>query len=135
MKAEELMLGDYITFRDVQNDSYCPKLKVCGLIGDDVYASIDGDPVLDIVDQDDMVGIPLTPEILEKNGFVKSERYDVWKIINDEYELRITPLRAAVIFLDEDGTDKEDFSTPRPKYVHELQHILRLCGIDKEITV
>lgn len=135
MKIEELMIGDYITFRDVQNDSYCPKVKVCGLIDDDVYASIDGDPVLDIVDPDDIAGIPLTPEILEKNGFTKSEKFDVWKIISDDYELRITPWRVAVIFLDEDGSDKEEFSAPRPKYVNELQHALRLCGIEKEINV
>lgn len=28
-----------------------------------------------------------------------------------------------------------DYILPRPTYVHELQHALRLCGIDKEIEL
>lgn len=131
------MIGDLVTFKDCQNDEVKTIIKIWGLNSDgDAFAFIDGFDALDEIQiDDDIVGIPLTPEILEKNKFVKSERFDVWKIISDNYELRITQWRFAVIFLDEDGSDNEEFSAPRPKYAHELQHILRLFGIDKEITV
>ncbi len=130
MTAEELMIGDWVQI--VPDAPVMPN----------EYHRIDwirtGETGLDnrkIVTYPYLQPIPLTPEILEKNGFVKSERFEVWKIINDEYELRITPWRFSVIFLDEDGSDKEEFSAPRPKYVHELQHALRLCRIDKDIEL
>lgn len=146
MKTEELMLGDYITFRDVQNDSYCPKVKVCGLINDDVYASIDGDPVLDVVDPDELAGIPLTPEILEKNGF-ENDFYedesvaDYVKVRLEGYSLKCKAngLDDALVswcnghlevVTDFNGEVRKDI-----EYVHELQRALRICGIDKEITV
>ena len=135
MKAEELKVGDLLTFKDCVGDSGFPILKVNGILPDTLFVQIDYSDADDEVDYEDIIGITLTPEILEKNGFVKSKVYEVWKIICDDYELRVTPWRVAVIFLDEDGSDKEEFSAPRPKYVHELQHALRLCGIEKEIVI
>ena len=76
MKCEELMVGDYLTFRDVQNDSNCPKLRVVIINEEDVYVSVDGDPVADLCDPKDLAGIPLTPEILEKNGLLP--RFLLW---------------------------------------------------------
>lgn len=124
MKVEELMVGDWVR-NDLGEAQQVVELREDGAM---LYYN-------DIYPYDDIQPIPLTPEILEKNGFVKSERFEVWKIISDEYELRITPWRFAVIFLDEDGSDKEEFSAPRPKYVHELQHTLRLCGVEKDIII
>ena len=124
MKVEELMVGDWV-HNDLGETQQVVELREDGAM---LYYN-------DIYPYDDIQPIPLTPEILEKNGFVKSERFEVWKIISDKYELRITPWRFAVIFLDEDGSDKEEFSAPLPKYVHELQHALRLYGIEKEIII
>ena len=124
MKIEELMARDW-GHNDLGETQQVVELREDGAM---LYYN-------DIYPYDDIQPIPLTPEILEENGFVKSERFEVWKIISDEYELRITPWRFAAIFLDEDGSDKEEFSAPRPKYVHELQHVLRLYGIEKEIII
>lgn len=68
--------------------------------------------------------IPLTPEILEKNGFHK-----VW---NGSWKLNNTNL-----LIDEDNGFYVGISmlSLRLDYVHELQHILRLCGIDKKIPI
>lgn len=126
MKANELMFGDFIKLPDGAN------AKVISIAQDGVY--FEDSQSEGVASFDNLSPIPLTPEILEKNGFVKSERYEVWKIIQDDYEMRITPWRFAVIFL-EDGADKEEFSIPRPNFIHELQHALRLCGIEKEITI
>ena len=124
MKIEELMARDWV-HNDLGETQQVVELREDGAM---LYYN-------DIYPYDDIQPIPLTPEILEENGFVKSERFEVWKIISDEYELRITPWRFAVIFLDEDGSDKEEFSAPRPKYVHELQHVLRLYGVEKDIII
>jgi hypothetical protein len=75
--------------------------------------------------------IPLTQEILEKNGF---------KEYNGLYRLDI----AEGVFVNVDFESKEPFvsihntcyrATPICKYVHQLQHVLRLCGINHEIIL
>ena len=138
------MLGDYITFLDVQNDSYCPKLKVCGLIGDDVYVSNDGDPVLDVVDPDELAGIPLTPEILEKNGFEKLDfsHFQIGdrRLVLDADGRWNGPLSWHWVVTEMDTNAKGqpvvlDYYVATISYVHQLQHALRLCGIEKEINV
>ncbi len=139
MKTTELMIGDYITFAESLNDEKGPLIfQVVALncpSEGEALMLLKGEKACDEMEIDDeWSGIPITPAILEQNGFVKSERYEVWKIIHDDYEMRITPWRFAVIFL-EDGADKEEFSIPRPNFVHELQHALRLCGIKKELVL
>lgn len=90
---------------------------------------------LDWQDGDDfswIEAIPLTTEILEKNGFestsAPSER--VWKRNGQE------------VWLDNEGKNYwanikngEFYFEGYIEHVHELQHALRLCGIEKEITI
>ena len=127
LRAKDLMIGDWAyIYHPTQERT---PVKVDGVWIETIEHIDNGltredSPMFRIVEP-----VPLTPEILEKNGFTKSERYEVWKIISDDYELRITPWRVAVIFLDEDGSDKEEFSAPRPKYLHELQRALRCVGL------
>lgn len=73
--------------------------------------------------------IPLTTEILGKYGFVKkSERW----ILSDEY----TGDEVLVLYRVADGfaLTTEGLAI-RLQDVHELQHLLKLCGIDKEIEL
>lgn len=70
--------------------------------------------------------IPLTPEILEKNGF-RFSRFYGWQI--KEPELTIDFVGDTPHFLLD-----EIFFCDCP-YVHTLQHALRLCGIEKEVKV
>ena len=77
--------------------------------------------------------IPLTPEILEKNGFVKNGEYNEWNIgtWKTPYLLGVSLERPAI-------TIKWNWSSvfiDQAKYVHELQHALRLAGVGKEIEV
>jgi hypothetical protein len=69
--------------------------------------------------------IPLTPEILEKNGFIKERLY-----------CHGTPLQYCVLvdglWIDISG---ENYFEGKLEYVHQLQHTIRLCGIEKEITL
>jgi len=85
-------------------------------------------------DLDEIFPIPLTPEIIEKNGFVKQD--DGWyKITLGEYDLvgvqnfeNVSWIFRAIVFpnlIDYLGIN----------YVHELQHALKLCKIDKKIVL
>lgn len=78
--------------------------------------------------------IPLTTEILEKNGFVKDEKDDNmyywnWSVIDDciSYDKETSKVR---IFNVSGLTFVKIL-----QYVHELQHALRLCEIKKEIEL
>ena len=81
--------------------------------------------------------IPLTAEILEKNGLKNYEEYPEYKIKTNEFEIW-------VIFDEPQNcvhVEKYDKGIPtiyhnKIMFVHELQHALRLCGInDKEIVL
>ena len=86
--------------------------------------------------------IPLTVEILEKNGFVSKKGFMqkgnfgdgpliIWHTEDNKilrhftHELEISDL----------SSDKGYRIRFICNYVHELQHALRLCGIDKEIVL
>ena len=81
--------------------------------------------------------IPITAEILEQNGFVK-KNYDngkMWDWCCDNILVRK--------FADEDfyrfvvAFNSEHYTTMMVvvKHTHQLQHALRLVGIDKEINL
>lgn len=71
--------------------------------------------------------IPLTPEILEKNGF--EENCGRW--YNSEALMEFEPYK--------DGWCRTincgEYSVYFIKYVHQLQNALRLAGVEKEIVL
>ena len=74
--------------------------------------------------------IPLTPEILEKNGFIHYTDFYMWK------EESLEPIH--LDNYDEDGWRSRINCDNIPcecKYVHQLQHALKLCGINKTIEL
>ncbi len=81
--------------------------------------------------------IPLTAEILDKN--FEQDEYDDYSYyeINDEFCIRNA---YGSIFLAQ-WTDSEYSLSQYPKFiinlesVEQLQHALRLCGVDKEIVL
>lgn len=82
---------------------------------------------------DNLEPIPLTPEILEKNEFYYENNvgyvleYYNYEIIYDmwENELRILKDREQILKI----------KTFDKMCIHEVQHALKLCGIDKEIII
>ena len=82
-----------------------------------------------IIEADEVKPIPLTPEILEKNGFEKelSEDNIHYRFILIHDGVRFSLLYARSVF---QWLGPLDF-----KYVHELQHAMRLCGVEKEIEI
>ena len=76
--------------------------------------------------------IPLTAEILEKNGW-RQDLYSNESYDNEEIEL-------LSFWVGEDGKNEwwwhSGFELVTPiNYVHQLQNALTLCGIKKEITI
>ena len=126
MKTTDLMIGDWV---------YCygKPTKITILTNADIIATEIGDGVI--------TPIPLASEILEKNGWIQS-RYEICKSVY-EYKglhLRHTMIKrsngrwvANVDGIVEKFSDEYMHSFLRINvfYVHELQHALRLCGLDK----
>lgn len=137
MNASELMVGDFVKIK-TDDDTFI-KVQIRTLEFDIMWANIDDDETCDAISYDDIEPIPLTPEILEKNGFVYKEReetcateeYHIWSLVNTSF------------FLDDDSwwrKEKDDilrlkFGISKIKFLHELQHALKLCGIEKEIEL
>ena len=78
--------------------------------------------------------IPITAEILEKNGFVKNGEYNEWSTGNwEDIPFIGISLSRPSIRIKNLGTDI--FLENKVVYVHQLQHALRLAGVDKEINL
>lgn len=76
--------------------------------------------------------VPLTEEMLEKNGFEKVQNLRVLQWENDVFP--------SMIFVEYNPENYclfvNDMMLPRPvRYVHELQMTLHMCGIRKEIVL
>jgi len=103
-----------------------------------------GDKVEGAATFDRIFPIPITPEILEKNGFEKLG-FDGWEFdYEDEDECLIYEVLWRCDYPKEYHThltinsyypDFGSFKSFRIDSVHELQHVLRLCGIEKEFKI
>lgn len=145
MKENELMLGDYITFKDsVETDKTPLPIKVLGIgyvdvgIENGALVEIERDKTCDIIEiNDECVGIQLTREILKSNGF---------GYVECDGELLHYHPGEPYYCADVDfhiGTDRKghfwlnyhDNSIYGLRYVHELQHALRLLRTGREIEL
>lgn len=125
MKAEDLMVGDIVTFRDcLENDSIIP-VRIWQINANgEALVSIDGDDGLDEIGIDDeIVGIPLTNKILHKNGFI----YEHLPFVQGYKQLGLLIYNGSIYC----GNN----ISLKVECVHELQHVLKLCGIDKIIEL
>lgn len=148
MKANELMIADWVIFHDsgyASDGTTWEENRVCQIDSIDEVVRVewydesgckeDWPHVSTVL----LSPIPLTPEILEKNGFVESPHYPmVFRIIEDNLRVAINMDRGLYLSITktfDDGSEEFNYNTPKPKFVHELQHALKLCGIEKEIIL
>ena len=124
MKAEELMIGDWVNLYDRLLKINIDDL--CFIEREEVYCK----PIL------------LTEEILEKNSFLKVEfiEYPSHSVgVSFLYRNTSEGLRIFVQNACDYGywfayrSNNEYICTC--DFVHELQHLLKLCGIEKEIVL
>ena len=144
MKANELMIGDLVTFKDCQNDKEVIVVKIWGINqeGNALVLIDDSDSLDEVTIDEEFVGIPLTPEIIEKNGM---KPFDVDKLTDNatakwwhkdgiffikQYHFKHHNFKPTYSFGCHNHTLIEGI-----EYVHELQHALKLCKIEKEISL
>lgn len=153
MKTEDLMIGDWVCY-SIPNKYYTKIQEIrCTQDGEEYYIRCHRDANDTFLEQlkyedfsvDIIHSIPLTPEILEKNEFEKVDNGETY------YKYYRTKEDSCTDILLVDGEDgnwdieiinykkygnkiyyKNKFTFLK---VHELQHALRLCNIDKEIIL
>ena len=130
MKAEELMIGDWVR-NDIGECQRIVEIRESGamLAYNDIYPYKLIEP------------IPITPEILEKNGFKSWGHGQIWKErigIGGQTTSATSPIEViiyegghSVIINPHEGKDFQGYIGS----VHELQRVLRICWIEKEINV
>ena len=156
MKANELMIGDIVLHEN--KPYFIRELGIFGVDRDDNdYPAVcigKKNGIGLIVERDEIFPITITTEILERNGFkVDTIRnracyyYDK-KLVNDIFH-RIDEVVRIEVFAksakaEETGLILLQIGYPDDcnkqidieiRYVHELQHALKLCGIEKTIEL
>lgn len=117
MKVEELMISDWIF--DGDNVAQVTSITCDGII----ETTFNETSNIEVIHP-----IPLTPEILKKNGFKYRHSWGEWVHYNP------SPLIDFTLLTGEEGFYL-DLPNAKIEYVHELQHALRLCNIEKEIVL
>ena len=140
MKATDVMVGNWVCLLSIMSDDKYP-VQVLEIQDDCIKYYIGGKKMM--VRFKYIEPIPLTPEILEKNGFKSyiPEGHletvyacqDISKAVADElYALWPYQDGSFYLLLRVDGKDMVRMDV---HYIHQLQHALRLCGIEKEIVL
>ena len=130
MKANELMVGDWVQ-NPLGAKGWVKEIRLLPKDPDgfggyylvDIAYSKDGDSYARL-EAKELSPIPLTPEILKKNGFVIESR-----CCHDS--LQYCELVDG-LWIDITG---ENCFEGKLEYIHQLQHALRICGIEKEIEL
>ena len=143
MKAQELMVGDWVYAIDINGEKH--PCRANNLEYD--YTNKRGDFCVDFYGTGyeaewpdvafNVEPIPLTPEILEKNGFrqdPKSRSRKSHQIITNDVYISWWKGRLNIMYKPFVGHSTNHINCDG-KYVHELQHALKLAGIEKEILI
>lgn len=122
LKITDLSVGDWVRWND-------KTYRVCLIDGISLTVELAEEAGGTIeVAIDELFGIPITPEILEKNGISKTYESDEYAVYKGE-GFNVT----------EYYTELWEFEKHRNRMkirnVHQLQHALRLAGIEKTIEL
>lgn len=124
MKTKELMLGDWI-----YHPLFERHFKVIEIYEKCVFT--DGvKPVL----EDQLEPIFISSKILEKNGFQYDGEY---VLADDYYDITAKLISDGIWQIEYECVEMSGIPSSRVNvsYVHEFQHFLLLCGIEKEIVI
>lgn len=127
MKFEDLQVGDWVLIHEPE----CKGHRIDYICEMDEEVGADGE----LYSIDDIRPIPLTQEILGRNGFDVSDKEVMQYHFEEDGEKYHFSLRQ---MYDKDGKP-HGFSfnafnvLTLIDYVHQLQHALRLCGIEHDI--
>jgi hypothetical protein len=131
MKANELTLDDLIYGLYPNGERYPHPFRIAAV---DIYPTNRTPRILTVggygFQEEHLAPIPLTDEILKANGFEYFHK-------NFAALDRESPLQLEMVeWPNEEGIGLWMLGgVIKIRYVHELQHALRLCGIEKEIEL
>lgn len=109
MKANELMIGDKVVVKVL---SQIPGTYVLHTwTANDYSRDIQVKPIL------------LTPEILEKNGWKETAYWHEYQDGKNIIQCRLSDMRGVI--------NEIEINHFKCEYVHQYQHLLRLCGLDE----
>ena len=144
MKAKELMIGDWVRISHRNKIGKVYRVDETNGNGNGWAAVIDGD-----YHESDLEPIPLTSELLEKNGFERVPQPGCanpyhWMLEKYEEEsdgllFRIkafnNPFRGMFVSIDNPSACETISFGKQIEFVHELQHALRICEIELDIKL
>ena len=138
MEAKDLMISDWVKINDID---YPAPTQIGGITKKHgtFYTHF---PQWDLTVVDEKLEpISLTQEILEKNGFPLNEdetNSSIQEVYRNFTQFFDFPLGRG-FYIEYDTVTSTCWITDhcwfKFKYVHELQHALKLCGIEKEIEL
>ena len=124
LTCQDLMVGDW--FKSVDYNS---PFRITAIYDDvvqtqaDYQSEIDGNWYSE-AEIKDLIPIPLTEDILVKNGWRKEPITIDGDYANWYGEIPISQ-----------AEDEFNYADIELRYAHQLQHLLRLCGIEKELVI
>ena len=126
------MAGDWVLIKRTPSCEY--PYKICSInnysiLGEE-YADWIEVEAGEEINLEEIKPIPLTAEILEKNGFTKSNIFVEWKYEEEGIYILWKPFPFLKI-----ETENVQLNLSGCEYVHELQHAFKDCGIEKEIVL
>ena len=136
MNANELMIGDWVLNKNINKP-----MKLYPMMFSQMFRQNPNATTEDY----NIYPIPLTAEILEKNGWRKYNNKS-WLMFRDgcdELNILLGDNYTEIEYLNmiynpEDNAEVNygsSFGFPRIIFVHELQHIIRMFEIEKEIKL
>ena len=134
LKISDLSVGDWVQYRD-REWQVCSLYQFTGEVG---LWRKDSQICENVAD---CKPIPITAEILERNGWVNDGMYAILRIdehLHLEYYYHEHRLRKYFCGVDEwqNHAKVNDITFAAHCYSgHQLQHALRLAGVDKEINL
>ena len=143
MKKEDLMIGDWVNIQ-IEKDNEPMYSQVEQLWECEIDADFQ-------TDYENVYPIELTEEILHKNGFkndVLAEKSIIAEgasnfsviLISEDNRITINNIDEYLNSFNKwnvhiDTEDMRTLCTAEITYVHELQHLLKLCKIEKDIVL
>lgn len=139
MKANELMIGAFVYFNCFDGSQII--VRVTGFKDGLVYGNSENGSHWCTIEKVEPISI--TSEILEKNAFVANTNvypYPYYEYINEEEKVKVgfafpqgnrTSYKDPWIYIDSENIFIEHLPC---SFIHQLQQILRFCGIEKEIA-
>lgn len=136
IKTNELMLGNWV----YAGDKTQFPMQVVGVFNDVAYLDFEGNESdMWEEEEEDMFPVPLTEEILLKNGFINISDYykdkegNIFVRLGDDIT---TSIRVECLDREPNKPTCSKVSAfNKTKYLHELQNLLTLAGIEMEFKI